>query len=394
MSGVIQSSIRSAKAIWRRLPVAVRVALPLFLAVRIGLSLFAVTSLQVFPAVEVPAEYWRGIEPVTEGVHGWLLGPWQRWDTLWYLRIASLGYDPTDGSTAFFPLYSLVIRLLARPLKDDYLLAAMLISNLACLGAAILLYKITNLEFDHGSARRAVVYQLLFPTAFFLFAPYTESLFLLWATASLYSARRGKWWWAGSFGFLAGLTRLTGAALALPLLYEMWRRNDRRLDRFPLRWASIGLPFLGLAVYSLYLYARFGNPLLWLNIQGQGIWTRSFAWPWDTAYQIVASLFQPPNNAIDLLLTLLFIFLTILAFKKLRATYGLYMLLSMLPPLLRPRAGAPLCSMPRFVLVLFPSFMVLGQIGKKPLWHRLILYNSLLFLTFFTALFVAWYWVA
>jgi hypothetical protein len=146
--------------------------------------------------------------------------------------------------------------------------------------------------------------------------------------------------------------------------------------------------------YSLYLAQSFGDPLLWLDSHQLDTWNRSFAWPWDTVNQIAANLLQPLNNSVDAFFGLLFVVLTVLAFRRLPAVFGTYMAISLLPALLLPRAGAPLYSMPRFVLVLFPGFMVLSWLGRKPIWHRVILCGSVLLLAFFTSLYVAWYWVA
>lgn len=342
----------------------------------------------------MPAVYLRGIQPVTGGIRGWLLGPWLRWDACWYLRIASVGYSPTDGTTAFFPLYPLLVRWLGPLLGGDHLLAAAVISHTACLLALILLYQITRQELDHECARRAVVYQLVFPTAFFLFAPYTESLFMLWAIACLLAARRAKWWLAGLCGLLAGLTRLTGALLILPVAVEMWSRAGSLRKLLHPRLLSLGLIPLGIVAYSLYLAQAFGDPILWLHSQGLAAWDRSLTWPWDTLHQIATNLFQPLNNSVDALFGLLFLVLMVFALRKLPAAFGVYVGISLLPALLMPRAGAPLMGMPRYVLVLFPGFMALAWLGRKPTWHRVVLYTCALLLAFFTSLYVAWYWVA
>lgn len=378
---------------WRRAPASIRFVAPLFLMVRAGLSAYAHLSLQLLPAVSIPAEYLCGVEIAREGWRSWLLGPWQRWDAFWYLRIASAGYAASDGSVAFFPLYPLTIRFLAPLLGHDYLLAAVLVANVACLAALLLLYRITLLESNHESARRAVLYQVVFPTAFFLFAPYTESLFLLWSIACLYAIRRRYWWKAGILGFLAGLTRPTGVLLVVPLLWAGWRQGKEQQDRH-LSLLSAGLTLLGPVAYSLYLAVDMGQPLLWLNSQGLDLWERTFVWPWETARQFLASPFRPLNNTVDLVFFVVFAALTVAALRKLPTMYGLYMLPLLLLPLFTPRSGAPLYSMPRFVLILFPGFMVLGQVTRNRLGHLLFLSSSLLLLAFLTSLFVAWYWVA
>src|SRR5687767_8468695 len=74
-------------------------------------------------------------------------------------------------------------------------------------------------------ARLTVLLVALFPTGFFLLAPYPEALFLALTVASLYLARQGRWWLAGLAGLLAALTRFQGAFLALPLAYEYLRQR-------------------------------------------------------------------------------------------------------------------------------------------------------------------------
>jgi len=52
-----------------------------------------------------------------------------------------------DNSIVFPPLYPALIRLLAPFVADNYVLASLIISNLACLIAFILLFKLIPREF-------------------------------------------------------------------------------------------------------------------------------------------------------------------------------------------------------------------------------------------------------
>ena len=63
----------------------------------------------------------------------------------------------------------------------------------------------------------------LSPVGFFLLAPYTEALFLATTAASFWFARERHPWLAGIAGAAAGLTRLQGGLLLLPLGYVAWR---------------------------------------------------------------------------------------------------------------------------------------------------------------------------
>jgi hypothetical protein len=78
------------------------------------------------------------------------------------------------------------------------------------------------------------------------------------------------------------------------------------------------------------------------------------------------------------------------SFKRLRLSYWSYMALSILAPM----STSSLMSMPRFALVLFPMFVMLGLWGGRPAINSTIVALSLPLLGLFTVLFANWYWVA
>ena len=137
---------------------------------------------------------YLGVAPVT---NPWL-EPWQRWDTLHFQAIAERGYGAYDSSLFSPFLYPLLIRLVADTIGGDTLLAGLIVSNLAYLVALIYLYRLATMETGQEIARRSILYLALFPTAFFLLAAYTESLFLLTTVAALYYARQKRWLAAGA----------------------------------------------------------------------------------------------------------------------------------------------------------------------------------------------------
>jgi hypothetical protein len=59
-------------------------------------------------------------------------------------------------------------------------------------------------DFEPVVARRTVLLISIFPSAFFLFAPFTEALFLALAVWCIAMARERRWLLAGALGFLAG----------------------------------------------------------------------------------------------------------------------------------------------------------------------------------------------
>jgi len=125
---------------------------------------------------------------------GWhmLFTATQRQDAAWFLRIATAGYAPNDGSAAFFPLYPLAVRIAGWIPGVGPLGAALIVSNAAFLGALLMLHALTRLELGGEAARRTVLFCAFFPTAFFLLSPYTEPLFLLLSIAAFWFARLGS----------------------------------------------------------------------------------------------------------------------------------------------------------------------------------------------------------
>jgi hypothetical protein len=71
-----------------------------------------------------------------------LLDPWIRWDSEFYLLIASVGYghSPWGKPDAFFPLYPALIRALG--LLMPLGVAALVVANAAALSAFALLYRL------------------------------------------------------------------------------------------------------------------------------------------------------------------------------------------------------------------------------------------------------------
>ena len=356
-----------------RLRDGIRTCLLLFIGVRIGLSLISVAGVHLvepFAPVNVPG--WATVE-ATVGWHN-LWDATVRQDALWFLRIASGGYVPGDGSAAFFPLYPLAIRLLAWLPGVGPASAALLIANASFLGALIVLHGLTRLEFaDGGSlgtgddpasmARRTVLFLAIFPTAFFFLAPYTEAPFLLLSLAAFWCARRDRWGWAAVFGAGAALTRSIGVIVAVALLAEavhQWREGKPPLPRLAAAAAAGLAPLLYLAWWE----AAHGDA--WAPLRAQGNWGRELTSPLTTIGRAVrfANAFGT-YWMVDVLVVGVVLVAIVAGVRWLRPTYLVYAVASLLLPLTNPFPDRPLMSMPRFVIVLFPAFWVIARAVER-----------------------------
>lgn len=321
--------------------------------------------------------------PPPDTAHG-LLQAWYRWDTVWYVIIADHGYQYDERATAFFPLYPLLIRGVNVVLPGATLEAALAVSALSALAALVLVHRLSVEMLGIAHAQRVTFYLLAFPTGFYLFAAYNESLFIALAVASLYFMRRGHWWYAGLCAGFASATRLAGVMLALAFAYEYLRQRGWRLRAIRLDVLALGLVPTGLAAFMLYCYQDFGNALHFL--ESQKSWFRyEFSPPWTTIVDVIQLIgrtdpfFGPTNirNIINLGIALSFLALLVLALVgpwrlgKDHAYLVVFAVTVILMPLSNPlRSDYPLSSMWRFVLECTVAFMVLARMGRDRIFDR------------------------
>lgn len=378
------------------------------------------------------------------------LSTWQRWDALWYQKIALEGYGPENTTTNFYPLYPLLSRLVLYLVGGHIVWAELIVSSTCFVLAMRLLYEIaarktTSLGTDSALAatssgsqrergagptrRRAhftaisaptltVLLVALFPTGFFLLAPFTESLFLTLTLATFWLAGRQRWWLAGASGFLSALARANGAALVFPLVWEYLRRQRietqnagvpptaaRFAVRLPKGWLRPGwallaavLPLAGAVAWSAYtrlivgVTERSTIPERALKLLGAYLFpgeagaaplerglgtTYRIVPPWEAIAASVAHMVEgveylagtrlgeEPRSllgveVLDLVSLLGFCALAVLVARRLPFMYSLYLWPNLAVLLTRTMVFSPLLSTGRYVLVLFPCFVVLA----------------------------------
>ena len=392
-----------------------RPALELFVWSRLAVWLAALSA---YLLLERRSVLLPGATPDDPRLHdvGWLVDVWARWDSRWFLQIAEEGYSSPSFTPAFHPLYPALVGLVGRLLAGHYVLAGVLVSLAACAGAFVLLLQLARLHLDEDGARRTVLYLALFPTAVFLGAVYSESLYLLLAVASFLLAERGRFLSAGAAAGLAILTRSAGLALLPALVVFALRSRDRAGS---LARAAVALPVA--ALLPLLLQLDIGEPFSFLDAQRDG-WERDVSplgplaglWRgaeagWAGLRQLVAGadgrlyadwaddtspLRAAALSVEGLAFLLLFLALAALAWRRFGAPYGLFAFGSLALPLAAPPRDWPLLSLPRFGLVIFPLFLALATLGRWPRVHTAIVATSAILLGVFTTRWAIWEWVA
>ncbi|MBX3082882.1 MAG: hypothetical protein KF716_14695 [Anaerolineae bacterium] len=343
------------------------------------------------------------------------LDVWARWDSGFYLGIVDHGYYFEPGqqsSVAFFPVYPLLTSLV-KPLAGSTVAAGWLISNLCFLGALIFLYRLTEFEFrDASTARRAIFYLAAFPTSFFFSAIYTESTFLLFAIGAFYFARRQAWAWAVLFGLLCGATRIVGVVMwgVVGLewlraqgwtLQRSWRREawSTLFKTLRTQWMILALICiipLGLISYMGFLKVKFNDPVAFSTTQAA--WQRQTNGPVKVVYDSLASLRGSDfltgmrvwwHVLLDVGSLIAVLASSVTIWRRLGESYAIYSLLSMLIP-----ASSSTQSLMRYILVVFPFFMLLGVWGKRQWLDTVLITGGCMFLGVLTTIFVNWYFVA
>jgi hypothetical protein len=350
-----------------------------------------VTSGTIIPN---PPTMYHGLDRVPDEGLWLLLAPWQRWDAIWYLRIAQFGYSSTGPSASFFPLFPLLTRLVAF-FVENYLLAALVVSTLATFTAFVILYRLSNEMFDGITARRAVVYWAVFPTSFFLLGAYAESTLVATALAAIYLTRKERWWQSATAAVATTLARPIGFLILVPLIIETWRARKKLAA-----WVPVIGVVITMGAWMIYLQANFNDALLW--VRAEDTWQRIFVIPGQTIAMTVQDILSQQgavgNNIVDLILTVIAVAAVIATIRKLPASYSAYGLFLLVVPLLSFAQGsgyslAPMAAAGRRALVVFPAFIALAWQWrggwKEPLWLAVCATAQVILF----AMFVKWLWV-
>jgi hypothetical protein len=307
------------------------------------------------------------------------------WDGWWYLGIVRNGYHaaPLSGQYhdyAFFPLYPALVRVLslATPALDG--LVAVLLANALFLVSLWLLYRLTAEVLDEERALWSCVLLCLFPFSWVFSMAYGESLFLALSLGSLLAAERGWAGWACALAALAGLTRLPGVLLIVPLALILWRRMP---DRRRLAWLAV------VPVGALAFMAWVGSFAGGLGAYGsaQDAWGRSGI---GTAATTTGSLASELDLLrLSFLVTLLAYVFLLVYFRpdRIPLAYALIPILTLVSVF----ASGNLQSIGRLGMVAFPYLWVVA--GRRRTWFRVAwpIVSAALLGILSAAIFAGWY---
>ena len=387
----IPSQTAGERGLWSRLDPGWKLALWLVVTLRVGWGLVGLLSIHVQPITSIGGDWVTLILPGGDPWH-LLLSMWQRYDALWYQQIATHGYAAGDSTVAFYPLYPLLSRITSLLFGGQVVAAELLVSSVAFAVGMWLLYKVARLDAGPFAAQLVILLTAFFPVGFFLLAPFTESLYLVLSLAAFWFARNGRPWAAGVAGFAAGLTRIQGVFLVLPLAYEYARQRRRQgqrllsIDSIDIVAAALpGLGFLTVLAYDRVVVGG-ASPL---GVEAN--WGYKFALPWHAISDSVSHIVALGDmvELLNLVSLIGFGLLAIWVARKLPVSYALYVIPYLALLFTHDEYFSPLMSVSRYMVVLFPCFIVLAMwLVRRPWLAAGALVTSLLLqMTFFQ------YWI-
>lgn len=368
---------------WWRSP-DTRTVLPIHLATRFGVLAVAFLAVLLIGFPPEATSRWRIYSND-------LLDLPARWDTGWYLGIATEGYrfDPNaradyQQNIAFFPAFPMSMRYLSVVLGRQPLWTGVAISLVAFFVALTYFLRFArSLLKDESQAVTAVMLLAAYPFAVFFSAAYTEGLFLLTLMGAVYHFHQNQLGRAVFWGLLCGLTRPNGALLSIVLammaISPLWDAVARRLVLPPpggwrpiaVRVLAAGAPGYGMLAFSAFIYRLTGNPFAWTAQNAA----------WGRVYRGLDSIVSDrvgfiANNGmysyastqtIDLFYSLA-VLLALAAVWPVYRRFGLALAIFIPITILPPLAAGGMLSMGRVTSILFPVFLWMA--AAIPARHR------------------------
>ncbi len=323
-----------------------------------------------------------------------LLDMWARWDSGWYLNITFNGLQAGEGysNIAFFPLYPFLIRASNYFLFDfqghrtTFTLVALIFSNLAFLGALLILRKILlRVGFSEVFARGTLWLLLIHPLSFFFSAIYTESIFLFLLLATVWFCLEKRWLLCAVTAALLMVSRPLAQLVVIPIAISYLLQNKGRIRwRDVLSFALVPLVLFGY-IWTLYLLS--GDWLMIIN--SHNAWGHQPSTPWDVLTRI-----DPHNPITSYVNICILILTTVLLLLTLRRyplkEWSLFGLLLVIIPLFLGVSQ----SLGRYTLTSFTAMIALqGLLQYRPNLQRLVTYAMLATQAILFASWVRFYWV-
>jgi len=327
---------------------------------------------------------------------------WLRWDAVHYMNIANFGYKGVGvADTVFFPLYPYLVGFISKITTVNVTLIGIIVSSIATLFASIFLYELViELFGDPKLAKWSTIALLLYPTAFFLHAPYTDASFLALSIGSILMMVKKKPIISGGLACLAGLTRAQGILLMVPLMVYYFQYHWK--EKSFLSWKealSLCISPLGFGLFSLW---RIQSGMSGFVSSYETYSFTRFEFPFFNIFLAIKKIIEKPSvlelsefiSAVLFFVLLIWILLTKTFHKKtplLLYSFAIWFLITSKTVI----NASPLQSANRYVLQIFFVFIGLSSLILKrtPPKRMIILYVCLTSNLLLISMYALWFFI-
>lgn len=212
-----------------------------------------------------------------------------KFDSFYYLDIVENGYnkfkigEPHDPANwVFYPLYPILIYSFAKALSLDSKIVSIALSNIFLLFGLIFVYLICRERgIEENNIKKVLFFILIFPASLYYSVPYTESLFLLLSSATIFFTLKKDY---KISLLLAGLSMVARAPGFINLFYVVLSiiidKKYRGIIKDPKLVLSMVVSVIPICLYFLYMKTLTGDFLAPIHEQAIN-WARSLTLPFS-----------------------------------------------------------------------------------------------------------------
>lgn len=329
----------------------------------------------------------------------------KRHDSYWYERVTVEGYPEirernaigsvidgvyTQSNWAFFPLYPAMNKGVMKMFNTDFNHSAFYLSILFSLLSLIGFYYFALEQFkETKKAFFSSMVFLLFPFHYFFSMMYTEAVFFTFMIFSFLALSKRKYWLFTILIIPLALTRVNGLVMLLPL-YLFYLEKENMLSKKHLNIKQIfGFQNIGRTIvmfifvvvaFGLFCFYQYEKTGYFFAFKiAQAGWGRESMFPLMALFR--RSDFTTQFNSIYSILAMV---IAAFAWKKFPWSLNIMIWISLLMPL----AAGSTISMPRFISVIFPLTLFIGDFFFDKRYKYVVL-----FLFFAIQLWSFYYWI-
>jgi len=210
-----------------------------------------------------------------------------------YLAITKQGYSFANfemPNTAFFPGVSWLAWPVLQVTRSD-VWTGHIVASATAIAAFVAVWGISKAWRNEHIARRAVLLMALMPSSLFLWAFYSEGLFIALGAGAVWADRKNRHWIAALL--FAGLSTTRSVGILVPAVIVLARIiRARRIDRWCFGYAAAAVA--GLVPVLLMMRYYTGDAFAFMRVQED--WGRALSWPWETVVQGFSNLWPAPET--------------------------------------------------------------------------------------------------